>query len=590
MDRLDPDMASISLKPHHTTLFEYPAVFGDDEEFEVMEDAFPKMKPFRLVRRFNPMEPIVNDDLVRENKRKYKEDSTSFWFLSAATEPNLELNDALRKDKSLNEWITVGQPGACWMWIHRDTTHRQISHGAMLAVSSSQLYKFPLRDLFDNQGSRSQVVRMLYHLVNGISDRAFRHSHTIVERTEYDVPSRSVYPWKSHASHQQWLTNKHIRRLEPKFVRNNDACAICKVALANIDFDDIDWSDIVSDGVDVVHVPRHEPVKTPCGHIFGRACLLKECKSMDDPRKFQCPVCQRQILSARQVKAVVFGLDCHDVYQYDEHFTKYENFERSCADLDAYRERDMEERITLNRPVLIEAWYIIRNGARLEEPSSTPLHLQAAHSADLMSLVVPFEEFDCSKLDSLNGHLASITQRLSRILVLDGLHEFRPFLTSDEIKKVENHFVFDKTDLNYDDDDLALIVGRRPYFRQFFTMILTRCLRFQQSFLLEQLLCLSRQGCLTSAHGEFVADGERILATHSRSMLPMRCFQHETTFLACAKSEQCGIGGDSLFGLENFDLSLASRSPRTVDILRAWTIETNLAVQCAVVGWMSVSE
>nr|POE53532.1 hypothetical protein CFP56_28754 [Quercus suber] len=509
-------------RPHHTTVFEYPAPFGDDVEFEYINDIYQSRQPEDLANRYNPLEPIINTELVEHNLEQYKAEKTSFWYINAATETRLTLCNTLSRDRrparinSLREECdalqkTVGvtrikaaavryitgedrdgfvhrMAGENWMWVQRDTTHRRTVKDSVTLVSSSQCYKFPLQDLFDRQHSRSLIIHALRHLVNGLSNRAIQHNYELMKRKGLDAGdalSAAQFAWKSHASHQQWLIDKHMPALDPHLVSNSDVCAICKITLPNLDFGQVDWNDILGEAVDVVYDHRHEAVRPPCGHLFGRACLLQTFKTMERPHKFRCPICQMQILTVSQVKSVAFGLDEHGVYNYDKHFTEYENFERSCADLDHYDDQDMEQQILLDRNVLLEGWQVMLEGARLETEDVTPRHLQAAWDPELASAESTFRadlrsirKGECFP-NSVRHFVCKLSLSISRMSIFRYMGPFWQYMTPHEVARVETH-AQDGTDMPYDEGDLALILPRRPGLNLFIRMMVTRCVRFQQ--------------------------------------------------------------------------------------------------------------
>ncbi|KAI7539749.1 hypothetical protein KC319_g7061, partial [Hortaea werneckii] len=68
------------------------------------------------------------------------------------------------------------------------------------------------------------------------------------------------------------------------------------------------------------------------------------------------------------------------------HFTPYENFERTCADLDRNLAENNYTKITVDPDLMLRIWTHLLEGARLEDgTTSTPFHLQPARSPEIIS-------------------------------------------------------------------------------------------------------------------------------------------------------------------------------------------------------------
>jgi len=119
-----------------------------------------------------------------------------------------------------------------------------------------------------------------------------------------------------------------------------------------------------------------EPLRLQCGQLVCRSCLevWARSKPLED---LQCPFCSQEVLPAETLRALVFGLDRRGYYVFGTRFTAWENFERSCADLDCHLAINTTRAVWIQHVDLrVQALEILIEGALLQRKTSAPVHLQ----------------------------------------------------------------------------------------------------------------------------------------------------------------------------------------------------------------------
>jgi len=155
------------------------------------------------------------------------------------------------------------------------------------------------------------------------------------------------------------------------------------------------------------------------------------------PEKARCALCQRNALSPEEVPDVQFGL-LNGVYHADPRYSDFENFERSCADLDEHlAENAKTGEVDWPSEALAHAWELLVAGARLETADSCPLLAQPVRTPEFARLdreigaaLIDIENFPWSSTgkrtvkqtcDKLYAHGRDSLQKESR---LSGLSTF----------------------------------------------------------------------------------------------------------------------------------------------------------------------
>ena len=208
--------------------------------------------------------------------------------------------------------------------------------------------------------------------------------------------------------------------------------------------------------------------------VFHHQCMLNVCCG-EGPENAKCPVC-RQLLFTDEADLdyLKFGIVNKKTYLSDDRYNSWEEFERSCADLDKCLAQNDTADIVCNTSFLHisrVAFGIIVDGA-LEEPrTSTPYHLQPARCSDLQLFIQRL----AMTLNNMHGH------RLRAAEIYECLQDsinaafslayeegkLRPRLTNEEIEAV-----------NARAGNSGNEVVMRPGFAEFVGRTLSRMLMF----------------------------------------------------------------------------------------------------------------
>lgn len=420
-DEVNEQLAVDSTQLTHTVFFRYP----DCSLLEAEPDnAIRLINPQDAHERY-PFEDLVEDASVIRNASQLNEGETSFFLISEIDarhtpfrnggavprlmpmRPGTDGLTLLLHDVEAYQ-KTVGKTSLRVITFERhddderDMIYRVARKSRCQArngiwAENTRSYEFSTDRLIAAQhvDTPSPLVFMLIDLIWRASARAVRHVRFTLGESEYledgadtdFLPSRRVRfadaldailePVKRDEIDLDENTDTAEDRVQP------DECPICSGPYV---FDTED---------------THRPVRLrPCGHIFGYECIKTWCNTeviehgtLKTP---QCP-CRCDIFDARAVKL----REQNGTYHNLPTFTAYENFEVSCADLDAatpVRHVD-DKHVTINARVMAHALKMLTDGALLEEAISTPFNLQTIRYAETQLAVASIREF----LNANNG-------------------------------------------------------------------------------------------------------------------------------------------------------------------------------------------
>ncbi|KAI6854203.1 hypothetical protein KC323_g8922 [Hortaea werneckii] len=133
----------------------------------------------------------------------------------------------------------------------------------------------------------------------------------------------------------------------------------------------------------------YRPLKMKCcGNVICRHCYINWAGSKG-PSDASCIYCRGRFFDDPTAEGMTFGTVNGYYYPYlppNHHFTPYENFERTCADLDRNLAENNYTKITVDPDLMLRIWTHLLEGARLEDgTTSTPFHLQPARSPEIIS-------------------------------------------------------------------------------------------------------------------------------------------------------------------------------------------------------------
>ncbi|UJO19142.1 uncharacterized protein CLAFUR5_07473 [Fulvia fulva] len=212
--------------------------------------------------------------------------------------------------------------------------------------TSQRTYDWPLRELRHTfKYHPTPWDAQILELVDRSTDKAVRHvaslcrAHDKAFFEELREDERDEWRGKREFDYGAVLDSKAkvIRRNDPRV--KDQSCAVCTEAFG----------------------PNTVPVELTChaGHVLCRGCLLYLCMSAETwLEKIKCPQCREPALSWEEMEAVKYGVINGDFY-YQEQYTEWENFQRSCADLDKEDITNKTHTVTLNetnRFIIFDSW------------------------------------------------------------------------------------------------------------------------------------------------------------------------------------------------------------------------------------------
>jgi hypothetical protein len=140
--------------------------------------------------------------------------------------------------------------------------------------------------------------------------------------------------------------------------------------------------------------PGHEAMNPPCNvsrHIICAECMLKICeaKGVEDAC---CPECRSKFfITRKQLDFLKFGIT-EAGFVSDSRYTSWENFQRSCADLDKQSAINEETEIALNNPeALFNIWLSLISDDLSD--SNEPNHRRFDFSPEYRTLLLVVENF-----------------------------------------------------------------------------------------------------------------------------------------------------------------------------------------------------
>ncbi|KAK4627332.1 hypothetical protein CLAFUW4_04348 [Fulvia fulva] len=395
MDNSSPQHSLVSaFDLHHTVNIRYPAL-----ELLSRDDTWKMAKPRAITMRFEP-NALITDPRVIENTDRNAEEGTRFLHYTKALrghseqyseeEPEKHDIEALLRDmKELSRCIGSTELRAV---IYRPAnikpeqrstcmTIRRISRlkcadGLIKECGTFYVLSAPkFMDLAKTEAGLEIWYCDLRDLVLLNSDRAVRHARDTMQRYPIADEDEDVMGFATG-----WLPPRlpslvpvicskvTQAELQQEVIRDEDAseCQICKQP-----FDHHDIVPVIVNG--------------SCDHMYCHARLTTWVLSNGD--QATCPFCRKSFTTPEQYVDLLHGTDAAGRYVYDDRFNTWENFERSCADLDTSRASLLmatpDSKITVNAKLLAEFWDYLVEQARAESETSTPAHHNPANFTEL---------------------------------------------------------------------------------------------------------------------------------------------------------------------------------------------------------------
>ncbi|KAH9838917.1 zinc finger protein, RING-type [Teratosphaeria destructans] len=224
-------------------------------------------------------------------------------------------------------------------------------------------------DKFPNLACDAQWYKDLRDLITGSSDRAVRHVRhrfELLHMDEFDLPDSQWKPARRalcEPALEAATSSVNITALP----QDQQTCLVCRE-----DFG-----------------ANNEPRRMACHreHIICMPCLVTLFHS-DGPDTLRCVLCRARLLPDEESnQALKFGTD-GKAYHADPRFSHWENFERSCADLDHRLASNNRSRMQVPGAMAYDLFSnTFVHEARHEAPQSTPYHLQAVRRSELEALL-----------------------------------------------------------------------------------------------------------------------------------------------------------------------------------------------------------
>ncbi|KAK5132894.1 hypothetical protein LTR08_008414 [Meristemomyces frigidus] len=459
--------------PHHLTSLKYPArdLLTADEQSKFV------ILPSTISTHVNLPNDLIQDAQVIENATTYNAVETSFFTLERANTRNAWARPALSAvnrpalarliedvktfqatiGDTLLAFVTFRDPnvvpgGTVWLRVYRGSKARMAGGGWH---DSASTYEFKADELTRESElpDPPAFIELMMTLLERSNVRAVKHVRLVL--TSYDMQTTDRY-------RKQFLPARGIDWDTPFNT------LITPVVMATLGPEDRDCSVCLVPYT----APNDVPVAMPCGHVFGKECIATWYATSSN-----CPQCRVQAYSVEQRRHITLGLWPNGTYLPDTRFTPYENFDRSCADLDSHSAvpRDMTP-FTPNLSLLIKALRVLHAASRLETQISTPKHLRAA--------LAPEMRFVLAQLDDLwtNAQQPSVEATTIPDFVDATASTLRGALLDAAATPESKRFYAPTTLETFRNAPMNVMVAGfplRPGFELFLRRLLTRTARFQ---------------------------------------------------------------------------------------------------------------
>ncbi|CZT22462.1 uncharacterized protein RCC_08332 [Ramularia collo-cygni] len=347
------------IEPHHRVDITYPSL----NTLQWKERPLIHT-PFNASERYQPL-PLINDSEIQRNTGRDLKDSSPFFSMCRASrerpaEGIVLCGDICKDIRELSGYIGVTTLNVLvyntteatrpFIRICSGTTFRQID-GAR--SDGRRDYNLPLEDFLALKDP-SRWYQDIIHLIEMRDDRAARHVQTrlleYVESREtdfvtelYDKFAASFKP-KRQPYYDLYLYKDSLvastKARASGLFKAKKACMLCKKSL---------------------NATTHIGISFPCDpeHVAGRSCVRDLCHA-SLPEDVRCPQCDMRLFDSKTLEHLNYGV-LNGKFDDDPRFTEYENFEKSCADLDSdlpSRARDKPSFALLVNPQLFMAiWY-----------------------------------------------------------------------------------------------------------------------------------------------------------------------------------------------------------------------------------------
>ena len=360
------------IKPHHITEIEYPVMWllerSDEHELKPIHNS---------INRYQP-KPLIDDKNVAHNASRDNIPETRFFSITETTTEVSRVECLLPSLASTSYRLVEDMQfveSCCGDTTFHVATYRLPCEGS--GAERTSMVRIRRQSVFAYAGDRRRSVatynikletlealdckslwlQNLMGLIYRRSDRAVLHvARKLREQRMQDLDTR----WKPGRYPDYALALKTVDNLTELStpIEPDTDCAIC-------------WQALSSGG---------KVVELACKgkHVFHLDCFLQVYHG-EGPGKIRYPLCREALDNLDFIR---YGVT-DNIYQSDSCFNRWEDFERSCADLDKSTSLSSTHKI-MCKPGLF--WEILRHlieEAKKEPSSSTPYHLQAVSRPEL---------------------------------------------------------------------------------------------------------------------------------------------------------------------------------------------------------------
>ncbi|KAK4554244.1 hypothetical protein LTR86_008772 [Recurvomyces mirabilis] len=472
--------------PHHIVTIEYPDVElcggWDDGEYVFDSDKLALPGIENSAQRFEP-QPLIQDKAVEAHSGLSSLAENPFLcVLPAPILTEAEVLDLLKDVKQCDHHNDLMQNMAIVTKAHGTSTlscvsvsgERSSDRPQPIEVDEVPMMTFHLSSVLKHRDPSGEIevdmkyamtiqnfdaiesdeawLAQLKWLMRGTTDRAVRHMEL---QLQVGGLNKTTSVWKpprtpDYASELHNITHA----VHPSEMPASDRdCIVCADDLAG---------------------PGMEPLALRCNqkHIICKSCLLKVLASKY-PDDATCPYCRQTIfIEQKSLDRLKFSIT-DGAFLADPQYDAWENFIRSCADLDTSLAEHNDEKVHVDEKLMLRIWEHLVEGMLLESEYSTPLDLQPARMPECAILLQAMR----TALHSLDG--ANIPVRSLYRLLLDDIarHFARIMLGSSVVHTLSPD---DQDVLVHQPQESLALIGFRPGFVEFFERMLSRMLRFVQ--------------------------------------------------------------------------------------------------------------
>ncbi|GAB1738357.1 hypothetical protein NU219Hw_g3168t1 [Hortaea werneckii] len=405
--------------PYHTTTIKYPSVSLLAHTEDLTQGDIFMLPVENASERFEPR-PLVNDPAIAAHAFRSSHEETAIFSLSAACiglESEQEIIQQATKwastkvvtDNALTELcghmqvLSKQQGGTSLNVITYDNRGQDcvlIKRHTSLFVGQGRFTACPsIMYIATVEGLRSTMcncpfMQNLQDVVFRRTDRAFLHVQHMLRYHQPETTARIpdvAHSWKAKRRPNYESFEFKIAQPVPleSVPEGETSCNTCG--------NDLDTA-------------AYRPLQMKCcGNHICRHCYINWADSKG-PNHASCIYCRGRFFDEPTAEGMTSGTVNGYYYPYlppNHRFTAYENFERSCADLDRQLAENNPTPMTVDPALLLRIWDHLVEGARLEDveadpptkicfhpvpPSSTPFHLQPARYPELQTARNIFRE------------------------------------------------------------------------------------------------------------------------------------------------------------------------------------------------------